>query len=212
MTLRISDLNSAQLARHAFNVFLFAGGRHATGGKLIYRALQLDPRNAEAIRCLSDFMFGDGTEVFSAVALEYGLSEQLNLTTAERKVLDDLLFISKWTWKFAKHKSGNPTLRQEDFADRSAFEVDEVRYQEFLKPLLDSAGSIEKAFNAAHTLSGILVGFLVHQDPSKKIGVEESLFPERFNTSPAFQLWLGSDTNELDALEESRQKRTIHGH
>lgn len=113
----IEDLSAQQVARHAFNVFLFSG-RHQTGAKLIYHALRLDQTSAEALRCLSDLMDADGTQVFSGVVLEYALSESTGITGEDRRVLDDLRFMAKWSWGFARHKSGNPHLGQEAFADR----------------------------------------------------------------------------------------------
>jgi len=208
MTSKISDLNASQLARHAFNTFLFSGGPHVTGAKLIYRALQLDPKNPEAIRCLSDLLAIEGTEIFSAIALEYALSENVKLTNKERNEFDDLLFLSKWTWKFSRHKSGKPLLSKEDFSNRTEFEVDETKYRQFLEQIIWPPVSLVTAFQAAHTLSGALAGFLVHMDPQRKIGVEESLFPERFQISPTYQEWLESDTVELDSLEEARQKKS----
>ena len=101
----IKELNASQLARHAFNVFLFSG-RHVTGAKLIYRALALDPRNAEALRCLSDLLDAEGTEVFSAVVLEYALDEGTGISGEGRDVLDNLRFLAIWSWGFSSHKSG----------------------------------------------------------------------------------------------------------
>ena len=51
----ISQLNADQLARHAFNIFLYHN-RHVVGARLIFRALELDCREPTALRCLSDIL------------------------------------------------------------------------------------------------------------------------------------------------------------
>ncbi|MES2823230.1 MAG: hypothetical protein V4732_06500 [Pseudomonadota bacterium] len=200
----IKQLNANQLARHAFNVFLFSG-RHVTGAKLIYRALELDSHNAVALRNLSDFMDAPGTETFSAVALEYALCESTGIVGEPRKILDDVLFLAKWSWSFSKHNSGNPHLGKEAFSDREAFTVDQVRYKQFLDQTIIHAGSLENAFRAAHLLCGILAGFFTHK-LGGKVGIEESFHADRFIRAPIYQEWLESSTEELDALEEARQK------
>lgn len=209
MPTAIEKLSAQQIARHAFNVFLFSG-RHQTGARLIYHALRLDRANAEALRCLSDLLDADGTQTFSGVVLEYALSEEAGIAGAARTELDDLRFLAKWSWGFSRHKSGNPHLGQEDFADRTTFVVDEDRYQEFLAQILKPAGSLSNGFIAAHTLCGAMAGFLVHRDFGGKVDIGESVHPERFAETPAYLEWLKTPTDELDALENARQKKTLN--
>lgn len=203
----IAHLNASQVARHAFNVFLFSG-RHQTGARLIFRALDLQPHNPEALRCLSDLLDSNGTEVFSGVVLEYALSEVPHLGDEERQTLDDLRFLAKWSWGFSRHKSGNPHLAQDAFGDRSAFSIDDTRYRQFLDQILSRTGSLEGGFKAAHTLCGAMAGFLHHRELGGKAGIEESLHPEHFQKSDAYDQWLQSSTDELDALEKARQEKS----
>jgi hypothetical protein len=205
MAARINDLDASQLARHAFNVFMFSG-RHQQGARLIYRALEMDPHNTEALRCLSDLLDAEGTEVFSAVVLEYALSEEVGLQGEERKTLDDLLFLAKWSWGFSRHNSGEPYLKQEDFADRSAFVIDEAGYNSFLQSLLESCGSLQNGFNAAQTLCGTMAEFLVHEQLGGEAEMTEIVHPERFHLTVTHAVWLESSTKEFDALEVARAK------
>ena len=207
MSQRIEQLSAQQVARHAFNVFLFAG-RHETGAKLIYHALRLDSKNAIALRCLSDFLDKEGTQFFSGVVLEYALSGPTGIAGEDRKTLDDLRFLAKWSWGFSRHNSGSPNLGQEDFANRTAFTVDEDRYRAFLDELLVQAGTLPNGFKAAHTLCGAMAGFLKHRDLSGHAGVEESLHSERFSETPAYSEWLTTLADELDALERERQSNS----
>jgi hypothetical protein len=202
----IEQLSAQQVARHAFNVFLFSG-RHQTGAKLIYHALRLDQKNAEALRCLSDFMDADGTQVFSGVVLEYALSESTGITGEDRKMLDDLRFLAKWSWGFARHKSGSSNLGQEAFEDRTAFVVEEDRFRSFLAEVLGPSGSLQDGFRGAHTLCGSMAGFLTHRELGGNAGIEESVHADRFSETPAYREWLKTSTDELDALELERHKK-----
>lgn len=205
MAARIKDLDASPLARHAFNVFMFSG-RQQQGARLIYRALEIDPHNAEALRCLSDLLDAEGTEVFSAVVLEYALSDAVGIQGAERKTLDDLLFLAKWSWGFSRHSSGEPYLKQEDFADRLAFVIDEEGYASFLQSLLEPCGSLQNGFKAAQTLCGTMAEFLVHEQLDEETEITEIVHPERFHLTIAHAVWLESSTKEFDALEVARAK------
>src|SRR5437870_2472118 len=110
----IADLSAAELGRHAFNVFLFAG-RHQTGARLIYHALSKNSYKPLALRCLSDLLDTEGTEVFSGAVLEYALTSDSPLNAEERTELDDLRFLAIWSWGFSRHKSGQAFLPQEAF-------------------------------------------------------------------------------------------------
>src|SRR2546428_4925356 len=79
----IKDLSASQLARHASNVFLFQG-RHVIGGRLLYHALVLNPREGEALHGLSDFHDHEGTQELSAVVMEEGLAPETGPSEAER--------------------------------------------------------------------------------------------------------------------------------
>ncbi len=207
MPTTIEQLSAQQVARHACNVFLFSG-RHQTGAKLIYHALRLDQKNAEALRCLSDFLDADGTQVFSGVVLESALDESTGIADEDRTVLDDLRFLAKWSWSFSKHRSGSPHLGQEAFADRTAFVVEDERYRDFLAEVVVPAGSLSNGFRAAHTLCGAMAGFLKHRESGEKAGIEESVHPERFSETSAYREWLKTTTDELDALEQAREQKS----
>src|SRR2546427_5676278 len=82
----IKDLSASQLARHASNVFLFQG-RHVIGGRLLYHALVLNPREGEALHGLSDFHDHEGTQELSAGGMEYPLAPGTRLSGPERTPL-----------------------------------------------------------------------------------------------------------------------------
>src|SRR2546425_8871911 len=82
----IKDLSASQLARHASNVFLFQG-RHVIGGRLLYHALVLNPREGEALHGLSDFHDHEGTQELSAVVVEEALAPETRRLEAERTTL-----------------------------------------------------------------------------------------------------------------------------
>jgi hypothetical protein len=202
----IGDLSASQLARHAANVFLFRG-RHVEGFKLIYHALIKNRFEPLAIRCLSDYLDQDGLQVYSAIALEYGISPSSPLSPADRTELDDLLFLSKWTWGFSRHISGSKHLEGDEFKLRHNFTVDEIEYQHRLDQVIAPAGSLDAAFDASHRLAGLVGSLLRPRKSETKGGLEELVYPDHFEETPAYAKWLMTTTDELDRLEEQRQKK-----
>lgn len=203
MTKTIEELSARELARHAFNVFLFVG-RHTTGMRLTYRALELDDREPLAIRCLSDLLDGEGTEILSAIALEYGLAPSTGISGPAWSELDDLRFLSKWTWKFSTHKSGNPHLAGDAFKIRQDFDVDHAKYQAWLEDFLGT-DSLESGFRRVHTFAGAVGGLLTPVDSSAPKGAAYTVRPEQFTQGPEYKSWLKESSTELDALEAKRQ-------
>lgn len=198
----MSELDAQQLAEYASRVFVYEG-RHQEGARLIYRALELDPHHPTALRCLSDFLDIEGVQHLSAVTLVYALAPSTGLSGEARRELDDLLFFAQWTWGFSTHKSGEPSLSQEAFHDRSAFQVDTERWNAFLARATGPDQSLEDGFQAARTLCGVLAGFLNHHDQSKEIG--EVFHPERFEQTPDYGSWLQTSPQKFEELGAPHQ-------
>ncbi len=204
-----AELNAAQLANHALNIFI-AEGRHIEGARVIYRALQLDPHQPDALRSLSDFHANSGTEAFSAATMEYTLSGAIELDPEERQKLEALHFLDIWTWGFARHNSGEAQLGAEAFKNRGDFEVDHAAYAAFLGTIVEPAGSLQAAFEAAHRLSGLMAGFLQHggkDDPD----LDDVLRGEGFVETAEYPHWLQSSTDDLDALDKAIQEQRQKG-
>jgi hypothetical protein len=195
----IAQLTADQLAQHAFNIFV-RQGRHRLGARLIYRALELDPRNASALRCLSDLFDHKGTKPFSAVALEYALHPSTAIAGDARDVLDNLLFFGKWSWGFSRHKTGQTALGPDDFKDRTAFRVDERKYKDYLINVLKPAKSLGNAFRSAHVLCGLIGGVVEHHSKGDKVRIYDTYDPAKFKTNAEYAAWLRCSTDSLDAM------------
>src|SRR5882672_8075812 len=153
----LEALDAARLGRHAENVFLFQG-RHQACARLCHHALRLDPDEPAALRSLSDLLSGDQVqqspwEEFSAAVLEYALRPGSPLGEAERKRIQDHLFLAKWSWAFIKRLDGQTTASWEELQNRALFCEESERYAAFLSPVLRRCGSIEQVFATAHTLA-----------------------------------------------------------
>src|SRR2546425_11920911 len=101
----IKDLSASQLARHASNVFLFQG-RHVIGGRLLYHALVLNPREGEALRGLSDFHDHEGTQELSAAVIEYTLAPENGLSETGRTTIYATRFRAISSWGVCRHDRG----------------------------------------------------------------------------------------------------------
>ncbi len=198
---KIKHLNADQLARHARNVFI-SGGRQKIGAALIYRCLEMDPRHVLGLRCLSDMLDTDGTEHFSAAILEYILNGAGELTADERREIDDLLFLSKWTWGFAAHVDDRGDLKREDFQDRSKFKTDEAAYQAFLKELRGQVDDDETLMRGAHVLVGVLAGILKSRERGNAATMDSIFGDEIYDRDASYHEFMDQSTDDLDKLRE----------
>ena len=203
----IRDLTPGQLARHAFNVFLFSG-RDVIGARLTYRALSMDNNEPLGLRCLSDLMDRDPLQMYSAAALEYGVSPSTTMAAGDRTRLDDHLFFSKWCWGFSKHVSGSSELSGADFARREDFALDEASYRAWFNELLAPAGSLGNAYHSALRLVGIMGGLVQHRTLGMKGGLDDLVRDDLYELTPFYAQWSASSTDDLDLLEERRQRET----
>lgn len=206
--LTFAQLSADQLAEHAMNIFI-TQGRHIEGSRVIYRALQLDIQQPVAMRCLSDFLAYEGTETFAAAVLEYALSPACTLSDETRKTLDDLLFLSIWSWGLSSHKSGESNLGGDAFDKREDFTLDQEAYDKFIGSLVSRTGSLEQAYQSAITLCGSIAGFLQHN--SKPVPDLADCFDRaNFTITPVYEQWLAESPEPVDELKASveRMKQT----
>lgn len=202
--LTFAQLSADQLAEHALNIFI-TQGRHVEGSRVIYQALQLNPQHPLAMRCLSDFLAYEGTETFAAAVLEYALSPACTLDDETRKTLDDLLFLSIWSWGFSNHKSGEPHLGGDAFDRREDFTLDQEGYDKFIGSLVSRTGSLEQAYQSAITLCGSIAGFLQHS--SKPVPDLADCFNRAdFSITPIYEQWLAESPEPVDELKASVER------
>lgn len=192
---RISELSAERLARHAAELFPMAD-RHRTVARLLHRALELDPHQPAALRCLADLLDHDGLEYLAALVLEYALAPGSPLTAEERDRTDSLRFELMWAWGFARHESGSSDLGVDEFRDRSKFAIDSARYGEFLDRATEVMGPPDRAFAAIHTLVGAMGGLLSHSLGGEAL-LEEVMHPERFQRTAEYDAWLAEDAASL---------------
>lgn len=199
-----AQLSADQLAEHALNIFI-TQGRHIEGSRVIYHALQLDPQHPLAMRCLSDFLAYEGTETFAAAVLEYALSPACSLSDEARKTLDDLLFLSIWSWGLSSHKSGEPNLSGDAFDKREDFTLDQEAYDKFIGSLISRTGSLEQAYQSAITLCGSIAGFLQHN--SKPVPDLADCFDRaNFTITPVYEQWLAESPGLVEELKASVER------
>lgn len=206
---RIADLNADQLAHHALNIFI-AQGRHVEGARVIHHALRLDPDHPGALRCLSDFLAHPGTEPFAAATLEHALSGAVPLSDEARATLDNLRFLDIWSWGFSRHRSGETNLGGEAFQNRQDFEFDGPSYAAFLNTVTEPAGSLQAAFQAAHRICGLMSGLLRHPQKDNP-SFEDVLGADELVETDAYQQWLATPTDNLDALDQAIQAQRQQG-
>lgn len=195
MTQTIQDLTADELAEYALYVFILSG-RNQMGAALIYRCLELEPYHSAGLRNLSDFLDGQGSEMLSAVVMEYLIGHYQG--PAERKKeYEDILFLSKWVWGFSKQRSGQTQLSADDFDDKTQFESDEAAYNLFLETPVSIAGSPERVIHGARNLLGVYGGVLRSPSLIETHKPIDILLLDDFEKTPQYDTFLQMDTQKL---------------
>lgn len=192
----IKDLSADQLAGFAFTVFVHSG-RNDTGAKLIYRCLELEKEHPLGLRNLSDFLAWRGSESVSAIVLQHILDQKLSKSSEEHKELEKLLFISKWSWGFIKHKSGKTQLSATDFEDFNDFTIDEEDYYYFVNRAIESAGSRSNVLTGAFNLIGLYGGIVFSPSIQQNHTPLDFLKFNDFTTNDKYSDFLNSSTESL---------------
>jgi hypothetical protein len=206
----IEQLNADQLAQYASSLYQ-RHGRNRLGARLIYRALELDPRNAAALRGLSDLL-DKSTKPFAAAALEYAIDRKSDIAAKDKAVIEDLLFSAKWSWGFSRHKRGETNLAPGDFKDRAAFKVDSGKYRSFLDKAVRPARSLENAVRSARILCGLIGGIVEHRSKGANVLIADTYKHDQFRRSAAYAEFLRSSADNLDAMSaESPQPQLTDG-
>lgn len=203
---QIKDLTADELAEYALYVFILSG-RHQMGAALIYRCLELEPKHPAGLRNLSDFLDGKGSEMISAVVMEY-LIKHYQGPAERKKEYEDILFLSKWAWGFSKHHSGQTELGADDFVDQTQFTTDDAAYDLFLEVPLSIAGTAEKVVQGAHNLVGVYAGGLHSPSLIETHKPIDILLLNDFEKTPAYTEFLELDVRRFEeAKAQVKQMR-----
>lgn len=169
---RIKDLKAPELAEAA-TVTLQRLGRNALSARLIYRALELDPYQPQALLMLSEFYRGKsqpvGDEIFAGIIVEYAIDPKSPLSAEQKRLFDRPRIEVMNLWGFVKARAGD-------------FDVDYLGYMSFLSELSMRVGSPANGFKIALAKLGVHAGIL---DAAKGAA------------APAYKEWLNSDAAAL---------------
>ena len=178
---RIQDLKARELAEAA-TTLLQKLGRNTQSLRLLYRALELDPFEPQALLMLIELFRGKqrgkrpvGDEIFSGIIVEYSMDRKSPITGEQRRPFDKAQLETMYYWGFV-------TPRGQEF------DVDHLGYMTFINELMSKVGSLTNGFNMAITKIGISAGIL---DAAR--GKPTALYQE----------WLRSDAA---ALQPSKPK------
>jgi hypothetical protein len=194
----IEQLSADRLAQYASALYQ-RHGRNRLGARLIYRALELEPRNAAALRGLSDLL-DKSTKPFAAAALEYAIDRKSEISAEDKSAIEELLFSAKHSWGFSRHLGGGTNLTPDDFRDRAAFKVDSGKYRSFLDKAVRPARSLENAVRSARILCGLIGGIVEHRSKGQKVQIADTYRHGEFKRSAAYTEFLRSSADTLEAM------------
>jgi hypothetical protein len=148
------DLKAPELAEAATTT-LQKLGRNALSARLIYRSLELDPYQSQALLMLSEFYRGKtrpvGDEIFAGIIIEYAIDPKSSLSTEQKRLFDKARIEIMNLWGFVTPRAGE-------------FDIDFLGYMSFISELAGRVGSVSNGFRTALAKLGVHAGIL---DPAK---------------------------------------------
>jgi hypothetical protein len=172
---RIKDLKSHELMEVATSVMQKVG-RNALSVRLVYRVLELDSFQPQALLILVDYFTNKtkvgrptGDEAYAGMIIEHAFNPKSPLTVEQKRVFDKARGEVMKAWGFVAIGG------QESDSDY-------LGYMSFVNDLVTRMGSLSGAIKAAMTKLGVQAGIL---DPVKGT-------PNR-----VYQEWLNADTSTL---------------
>ena len=172
---RVQDLKSNELAEAATTV-LQKLGRNTLSSRLIYRSLELNSFEPQALLMLSEVFRGKnrghrpvGDEIFSGILIEFAMDRKSPLTMEQKRPFGKAQLEIMYYWGFV-------TPRGQEF------DVDHLGYMTFINELMSQVRSIPNGFRIAHLKLGIASGLL---DPTKA------------TPTAIYKEWLRTDATQL---------------
>jgi hypothetical protein len=166
----MEDLKAPQLAEAAVKS-IETSGRTAYALRFIYRVLELDPFQPQALLVLSDFFRGKrtdarpiGDEIYSGIIIEYAMDRKSTITPDQKRSFDKARIEIMKQWGFVTARGGET-------------DIDHLGYMGYINELMGKVRSVTNGFKMALSILGVQVGVL---DPSNGLPTRE------------YRLWLKS--------------------
>lgn len=203
--MKISDLDVDQLANYAMNAFMVEGSSQTTA-RLLYRALTIEPRHANTLIYLVQFIMESGQALalratLAAPVLAYLAQPDVSISLDDREYFRTIRTLCLHQWGFSRHKTDKTSAKMGDFAKPDLFDIDEDGFAQFVLETIEPVGSIENALAVAHTIVGVAGKALKQEELNKAFDNEEFLHPERLISTIEYQMWLELSVDALPILK-----------
>ncbi len=176
---RIQDLRAHEVAAYATASWK-KSGRQVLCARLIYRTLELNPFQPQALLMLAEIYRGKttgvrpvGDESFAGIVVEYAVDSKSSLTMEQKRPFDQARSEVMALWGFAKKRG-------------TEWDIDHIGYMTHINEVSAAFSSLTNGFQYALVKLGVQAGFL---DPKQGV------------TTQAYQAWLHSDASTLAAPE-----------
>lgn len=148
---RIQDVQAPKLAEAAFRS-IQKSGRTAYALRLLYRALELDPSEPNALLVLVDLFRGKkygarpvGDEIYAGILVEYAMDPHCTMSIEHKRFFDKARSEIMLLWGFVTPKGDE-------------IDMDYIGYMTYINKLLNQALSIANGFRVALAKVGIQAG------------------------------------------------------
>jgi hypothetical protein len=172
---RIQDIPPHELANLATKN-LQHSGRTALSGRMIYRTLEVDPYQPQALLMLSEMFRGKpngarpkGDEIFAGIILEFAMDRKSGIPPDAKRFIDAARIEVLNSWGFVTERAGE-------------LDIDHIGYMTYINELMGQVRSVANGFQMAMAKLGVQSGVL---DPTT--GKHTQLYKD----------WLKSDARSI---------------
>lgn len=148
---RMMDVPAARMATAALKS-IQASGRDPRALRYLYRTLEIEPNNAQALIILSELFRGathgakpTGDAIFSGIVLEYAMDPKTLLAPTHKPAFDKARTAIMTAWGFGKTRG-------------TEVDLDHIAYMQYIHELMGTVGSVSRGFLMALTKIGVQAG------------------------------------------------------
>ena len=199
---RVRDLSADEAGTVASALYKRAG-RNLLSARLIFRALELNSWQPNALLSLADFLRAgtrdenpSDTYMLSMVAVERARTAE-GVPQPLKEEIDAAHLRLLWEMKYAVYRK-DPLALPTDFRDASQFQIDELGFKTMFSTQVQRMGTHTTAFRIVHAWIGQR-GELLRPRPSLLPGMKVK--NAQLQRSPAYWKWIRTPLNSIPSLK-----------
>lgn len=162
---RMMDVPASRMVQAALKA-LKSQGRAPNALRLLYRTLEVEANNPQALLILSELFRGrpnggrpSGDDIYSGIIIEYAMDPKTFLPVTYKPIFERERTVIMAAWGFATQRG-------------TEIDLDHIGYMTYINGLMSKVGSVYKGFMSAFTKLGVQAG-AIEQSTAKRTRVYE---------------------------------------